>query len=94
MSMYNLIEYIDNYAKATESLWQCCKDIRARNNNNKIEEITGGNTTYSLNFKAKITSKTGDDGTKNVEIMVSLKYSSHFWRTYFDMVINLCSCYY
>ena len=42
MPMYNLIEYIDNYAKATERLWQCCKDIRARNNNNEIEEITGG----------------------------------------------------
>ena len=88
MPMYNLIEYIDNYAKATERLWQCCKDMQARNNNNEIEEITGGNTTYSLNFKAKITSKTGDDGTKNVEIMVPLKYSSHFWRALEMPLIN------
>ena len=30
MSMYNLIEYSDNYAKTTGSLWQYCKDIPAR----------------------------------------------------------------
>ena len=42
MSMYNLIEYSDNYAKTTGSLWQYCKDIPARNNNNEITEFTGG----------------------------------------------------
>ena len=36
MPMYNLIEYIDNYAKTTGSLWQYCKDLPARNNNNAI----------------------------------------------------------
>ena len=29
MPMYNLIEYSDNYAKTTGSLWQYCKDIPA-----------------------------------------------------------------
>ena len=29
MPMYNLIEYCDNYAKTTGSLWQYCKDIPA-----------------------------------------------------------------
>ena len=33
MPMYNLIEYSDNYAKITGSLWQYCKDIPARNAN-------------------------------------------------------------
>ena len=42
MSMYNLIEYSDNYAKATGILWQYCKDIPARNNNNEVNEFTGG----------------------------------------------------
>ena len=55
MPMYNLIEYSDNYAKTTGILWQYCKDIPARNNNNEITEFTGGNTTDSFNFKAKIT---------------------------------------
>ena len=73
MPNYNLIEYSDNYAKTTGSLWQYCKNIPARNNNNEITEFTVGNTTDSFNFKAKITGQTGDDGTKDVEVMVSLK---------------------
>ena len=81
MPMYNLIKYSDNYAKTTGSLWQYCKDIPARDNNNLIAEFTAGNTTDSLNFKAKITGQTGNDGTKDVEIMVLLKYLSNFWRT-------------
>ena len=88
MPMYNLIEYIDNYAKTTGSLWQYCKDIPARNNNNGITEFTGGNTTDSFSFKAKITGQTGDDGTKDVEIMVPLKYLSNFWRTLEMVLIN------
>ena len=28
MPMYNLIEYSDNYAKTTGSLWQYCKDYQ------------------------------------------------------------------
>ena len=73
MPIYNLVEYSDNYANTTGSLWQYCKDIPARNNNNKeITEFTAGNTTDSFNFKAKITGQTGNDGTKDVEIMVSL----------------------
>ena len=36
MPMYNLIEYSDNYAKTTGSLWQYCKDIPARNNDDEI----------------------------------------------------------
>ena len=86
--MYNLIEYSDNYAKTTGSLWQYCKDIPARNNNNEITEFAGGNTTDSFNFKAKITGRTGDDGTKDVEIMLPLKYLSNFWRTLEMPLIN------
>ena len=40
MPMYNLIEYSDNYAKTTGSLWQYCKDIPARDNNDEITEFT------------------------------------------------------
>ena len=89
MPMYNLIEYSDNYAKTTGSLWQYCKDIPARNNNNEITEFTGGNTTDSFNFKAKITGQTGNNGTKDVEIMVPQKYLSNFWRTLKMPLINL-----
>ena len=53
-----------------------------------------------------MTGQTGDDGTKNFEIMVPLKYLSNFWRTsemplinceinfYFNMVYKLCYCFY
>ena len=88
MPMYNLIEYSDNYAKTIGSLWQYCKDIPARNNNNNIVVFTENNTTDSFKFKAKITGQTGNNGTKNVEIMVPLKYLSNFWRTLEMPLIN------
>ena len=88
MPMYNLIEYSDDYAKTAGSLWQYCKDISARNDNNEIVDFTGGNTTDSFNLKAKITGQTGNDGTKNVEIMIPLKYLSNFWRTLEMPLIN------
>ena len=88
MPMYNLIEYSDNYAKTTGSLWQYCKDIPALNANDEITEFTGGNITDSFNFKVKITGYTGDDGTKDFEITVPLKYLSNFWRTLEMPLIN------
>ena len=88
MPMHNLIEYSDNYAKTTGSLWQYCKDIPARNANDEIIIFAEGNTTDSFNFKVKITGRTGNNGTKDVEIMVPLKYLSNFWRTLEMPLIN------
>ena len=88
MPMYNLIEYSDNYAKTTGSLWQYCKDIPALNANDEITHFTEGNLTGSFNFKIKITGRTGNDGTKDVEIIVPLKYLSNFWRTLEMPLIN------
>ena len=80
MPMCNLIEYSDNNVKTSGSLWQYCLDIPAVNNN-AIVDFTENNLTDSFNFKVKITGKTGNNGTENVEIMVPLKYLSNFWRT-------------
>ena len=88
MPMYNLIEYSDNYSKTSGSLWQYCKDIPAVDNNNAIVNFAENNATDSFNFKVKMTGQTGDDGTKNVEIMVPLKYLSNFWRTLEMPLIN------
>ena len=88
MTMYNLIEYSDNYAKKSGNLWQYCKDIPALVANNITDQFTEGNTTDSFKYKAKITGQTGDDGTKDVEIMVPLKYLSNFWRTLEMPLIN------
>ena len=78
MILYNLIECSDNYAKISGSLWQYCLDKPAVDNNNAIANFTENNLTDSFNFKVKITGQTGDDGTKNVEIIVPLKYLSNF----------------
>ena len=83
--MYNLIEFSDNYAKTTGSLWQYCKDIPTRNNNNnQIIVFAENNLTDSFNFKVKFTVQTDDDGTKNVETMVPLKHLSNFLGNAFD----------
>ena len=86
--MYNLIEYSDNYEKTTGSLWQYCKDIPARNDNNEIVVFTRNNLTNSFNFKVKLTGQTGNNGTKDVEVMVPLKYLNNFWRTLEMPLIN------
>ena len=88
MPMYNLIEYSDNYAKTTGSLWQYCKDIQARNDNNEITVFARNSLTDSFNFKLKFTGQTGNNGTKDVEIMVPLKYLCNFWRALEMPLIN------
>ena len=80
MPMYNLMEYSDNYSKTSGSLWQFYKyDLN-------------NTTSDSESFKSKIkkAGKTlGDRNTKDVEIIVILKYLSNFWRT-LEMSLNNC----
>ena len=79
MPMYNLIEYSNNYSKTSGSLWQYYKDD------------PHDNLTDSKSFKSniKITGNTPNNGnTKDVEIMVPLKYLSNFWRTLEMPLIN------
>ena len=79
MLLYNLTEYSGNYSKTLESLWQYYKD----DPNNNI-----GNS-ESFKSKIKITGKTPDDGnTKDLEIIVPLKYLSNFFRTLEMPLIN------
>ena len=88
MPMYKLIEYSDNYSKTSGSLSQSCKDIPAVDNNNTIVNFTENNLNDSFNLKAKMTGQTGDDGRRNVEIMVPLRYLSIFWRSLEMPLIN------
>ena len=88
MPMYNLIEYSDNYAKTTGSIWQYCKDIPALNANDEITHFTEGNLADSFKFNVKIRGRPGNCGTKDVEIIVPLKYLSNFWRTLEMPLIN------
>ena len=54
----------------------------------EFNDFIDTNFTDSFNLKVKLTGKTGDDGTKNVEIMMPLKYLSKFWKTLEMSLIN------
>ena len=72
MLMYNLIEYRANHSKTCGSLWQYYRDQ------------PNDNLTDSESFKSnlKVTGKTPAYGnTKDVEIIVPLKYLSNVWKT-------------
>ena len=72
MPMYDFIEYSDNYAKISGSLWQYFRD----------EPDDNLADSESFKSKIKITGKTpNNDNEKDVEIMVPLKCLSNFWRT-------------
>ena len=45
-------------------------------------------TTSLFNIKEKRTGQEGNDGTKNVELMLPLKYLSKLWRTLKMLLIN------
>ena len=91
MPMYNLIEYIDNYSKASKILWQYWKDEQAINavNGNDVDFNAANATTNSFKIKGKITGETFSDDTKSVEIMVPLKYLSNFSR---PLEMHLINC--
>ena len=79
MPMYNLIECSDNYSKTFGSLLQYYED-------DPNDSITNSE---SFKSKIKITGKTAVAGTtKDVEIIVPLKYLSNFWRTLEMPLIN------
>ena len=88
--MYNFLEYSKSFRKTTESLWNYYRDklnsgIGGRNNNVNyfIKD------SKSFDYKTSITGKLeGIDTTKDVEIVVPVKYLSNFWRTLNMPLIN------
>ena len=79
MSMYNLIEYSDNYSDTSGSLWQFKKN-----------EVPAGNIDFSIinsqsfKYKAALLEKTANavnntnSSVKEAKIVVPLKYLSNF----------------
>ena len=87
--MYNLIEYSDNYSKTSGSLWQYYRDGPALSVAGAIADFSAADNSASFKFKQKITGKAdAANGRKDVEIIVSLKYLSTFWRTFEMLLIN------
>ena len=78
MPMYNLIQYSDYYSKTSGSLWQYYRDEPCIGGNDNIIEIPDDPDSASFKYKQKITYQAGNDGTKDVQIMVPLKYLSNF----------------
>ena len=79
MPMYNLIEYNDNYSKASGSFGQYYRD---KPNDNLTDS-------ESFQSKIKITGNIPADGnTRDNEIIVPSKYSSSFRRTLEIPLIN------
>ena len=84
MPMYNLIEYSDNYADTSGSLWDFKRDEIVNNAN-----VTNDENAPLFKYKASIIGNTGNNGTKNgVKIAVPLKYLSNFWRSLEMLLIN------
>ena len=78
MLKYNLIEYSNNYSKTCGSLWQNYKD----DPNDNITQ------SESFKFQIKTIGKTlAASNTKDVEIIVPLKYLSN-WRILEMSLIN------
>ena len=80
MPMYNIIEYSDNYSKISGSLWQFYRD---EPNDNLIDS-------KSFESKIQITEKTPNNAiTKDLEIIVPLKYLRNFCK---NLEMSLINC--
>ena len=88
MSMYNLIEYSDNYSDTSGSLWDFKRDEIV---NNAI--VTNDNNASSFKYKAILIGNTETNeqmkaNGKGVKIAVPVKYLSNFWRSLEIPLIN------
>ena len=82
MPMYNLIEYPDNYADSSGSLYQFTRDESPINNARNPLNVTLDNS-ISFKYKTSLLGKATDaDGNrrslKNAKIVVPMKYLSNF----------------
>ena len=82
MPMYNLIEYSDNYAGSSGSLYQSKRDESPMNDAGNPKNVALYNSTsfkYKVSHLRKVTDANGNDRSlKNTKIVVPLKYLSNF----------------
>ena len=90
MPMFNLLEYSKNCRRTTGSLWNYYRDKPSSDiggENNNVNCFIKGSK--SFDYKTSITGLLeGISRTKDVEIVVPLKYLSNFWRTLNMSLIN------
>ena len=67
MTIYNLVEYDNNYSKPSGSLWQYYRDEPLLDANDTITDFSAANNSHALfKLKQKITGSTAASGTKDV----------------------------
>ena len=88
MLVHNLIKYSDNYLKSYGKLWQYYRGEPFINDNGATIDVPDEPDSASFKYKQKITGQTRNDGTKDFQIMVSLKYLYNFWTALEIPLIN------
>ena len=92
MPIYNFIQYSDNYADSSGSLYQFKRDESPMNNAGNLLNVALNNST-SFKYKASLLGKADDDdgndrSLKNTKIVVPLKYLSSFFKSLEMPLIN------
>ena len=75
-----MLEYCKNYSKTTGSFWNYYRD--------EPDSSADNNINYSIQNSKSFDYKTREKDEKDVEIVVSLKYLSNFWRALDIPLIN------
>ena len=91
MPMYNLIEYSNNYADSSGSLYQFKRDESPMNDNNPLNVALDNSTSfkYKASLLGKATDADNDDRSlKNTNLVVPLKYLSNFFESLEMPLIN------
>ena len=92
MSMYNLIEYLDNYQDSSTTLYQYKRAEPPEND--AVADLTADNSDslkYKIKLLGNVTEFAGDAaGVRrlNVKVVVPLKYLSNFFRSLEMPIIN------
>ena len=93
MNLYNLIEYSDNYADSSATLYQFKRDKLPINDAGYLLNVTLDNSTsfkYKGSLLGKATDADGNDRSlKNTKIVGPLKYLSNFFMS-LEMLLTDC----
>ena len=96
MPMYNLIEYSNNYADSSGSLYQCKRDESPMNdagNPNNVALDNSKSFKYKASLSGKATDADGNDRSlKNTKIVVPLKYLSNLSNFFRSLEMPLINC--
>ena len=91
MPMYNLLEYSNNYADSSGSLWQFKRDEQNRTAAGIPNDVTTDNSS-SFKYKSSVLGESTADGAdrkfKDVKKVVPLKYLSNYFRSLEMPLIN------